>query len=185
MTNRASYQDGLYRLGQIGDATGIQLVRLINLDNDNRYNAKAIEFTDNDDTQLANENEITVTNLAEPADADGQVPANTETIAVDVEGRWVVFLRPAKVSPFPARIVSSQGNAVYTMREQEIDATGDFGDKLGTSNFTAINMAELSLGPGAAVDDNTIVLVTAILDTGSPATARYLFDHPTYAKYLD
>ena len=184
MTNRASYQDGLYRLGQIGDATGIQLVRLIDLDDGNRYNAKPVEFTDDDDTQLANDTEITVTNLAEPDDADGQISANTDAIAIDVEGRWVVFLTP-QASPFTARIVSSQGSAIYTMREQEIDATGDFDDKSGASNFTAINTAELSLGPGAAVDDDMIVLVTAILDAGSPATVRYVFDHLPYAKYLD
>ncbi len=184
MTNRASYQDGLYRLGQIGDATGIQLVRLIGLDDDNRYNAKPVEFTDDDDTQLANDTEITVTNLAEPANADGRIPTNTDAIAIDVEGQWVVFLTPS-TAPLAARIVSSQGSALYTMLEQEIDAIGDFNDKSGASNFTAINTAELSLGPGAAVDDDMIVLVAAILDVGSPATVRYVFDHLPYAKYLD
>jgi hypothetical protein len=47
------------------------------------------------------------------------------------------------------------------------------------------NLAELSLGPGAAVDAGTIVLVTAIADQQGGSAQQYVFDHPEYAKYLD
>ena len=185
MTNRATYKDGLYRLGQIGNPIGIQLVRLIELDQDNLYNAKPIEFDDNGQTCIAEDTTITVTNLAEPADSDGIVPVNTDGVAIDVEGRWVVFLRPAQTSSFPGKVISSQGSAKYILRQQVFDANGNFIDEQGTDDFTARNLAELSLGPGAAVDNSTIVLVAPLLDRLSQSGFRYVFDHPAYAKYLD
>ena len=190
MTNRATYTDGLYRLAQIGSPTGIQLVRLIELDQDNQYTAKGVEFDGNDSTIIASDTTIIVTNLAEPADEDGLVPEDTDAIAIDVEGRWIVFIRPAEegqtgTSQIPARVVSSLGSASYTMREQDFDSSSDFIDKQGASNFTARNLAELSLGPGAAVDDDTIVIVTPFLDSNQTDGFSYVFDHPAYAKYLD
>jgi len=90
------------------------------------------------------------------------------------------------VTIFPARIVApAAGAGNYTVREQVISAEGGFSDKPGAANLTATNLAELSLGAGAAVDDDTIVLVLTVADTGSPPTLRYVFDHPAYAKYLD
>ena len=50
---------------------------------------------------------------------------------------------------------------------------------------SAKNLAELSLGTGAAVDTGSVVLVAAVLDQASPPNMRYTFDHPAYAKYLD
>ncbi|MFA6134548.1 MAG: hypothetical protein WC869_11090 [Phycisphaerae bacterium] len=89
----------------------------------------------------------------------------------------------AGASVFPAKIVSSVSGAAYTVREQSCTGVGTFGDKTGTSNVLAHNLAELSLGPGGAVAVGAIVLATAITDTG--VTTRYIFDHPVYAKYLD
>ena len=86
---------------------------------------------------------------------------------------------------FPAKIISADGTATYTMREQSLDGQGSFIDKPGTQNFSARNLAELSLGPGAAVDTGTISIVTTLLDTATPPNIHYVFDHPTYAKYLD
>ena len=86
---------------------------------------------------------------------------------------------------FPAKVVSADGSATYTMREQTLTAQGDFIDKAGTQNLSARNLAELSLGPGAAVDTGTIGLVTILLDTATPPNIHYVFDHPAYAKYLD
>jgi len=86
---------------------------------------------------------------------------------------------------FPAKIVSSQGGAAYTVREQTFNAQGNLIDKPGVSDVSAKNLAELTLGPGAAVDTGTIVVVAAVLDQASPPNMRYVFDHPTYAKYLD
>ncbi|MHC4294737.1 MAG: hypothetical protein ACYSTL_04055 [Planctomycetota bacterium] len=185
MTAKIPYRDGLHRLAQIGTPTGIQLVRILALVQYNRYTARPIEFDDNGDLQFADEDTITVTNLAEPANSPGQVSANTDALALDVEGRWIVFLRQTEAVGFPAKVVSSEGNASYAMREQAVNTQGSFIDKSGTQNFSARNLAELSLGPGAAVDTGTIVMISTLLDTGSPPNIHYVFDHPAYAKYLD
>ena len=86
---------------------------------------------------------------------------------------------------FPARIINSQGGAVYIIREQEISANGTFSDAPGATDLTGRNLAELSLGPAAAVATDTIVLVTTLKDTSSPPALQYVFDHPAYAKSLD
>lgn len=184
MITKIPFHDSLYRLGQIGTSTGIQLVRILELETGNRYKARAIEFDDSGATQFAEQMDITVTNLCEPADSTGQVPADTDAVALDIEGHWVVFLRQGSTS-FTAKVVSSQGSAIYTMREQVLTGQGTFIDKPGTSNFSARNLAELSLGPGAAVDNGTTVLATALLDNDTPPNVFYAFDHPAYAKYLD
>ncbi len=186
MSAKTLFRDALYRLAQIGTTTGMQLVRIAELQEGNLYTARAIEFGDNGETQFAEEIDITVTNLGEPADVTGQVPAGTDAVALDVEGRWIVFLRqPDSGVSFPAKVVNSQGSAVYTMREQVRTEQGDFIDKPGTSNFSTSNLAELSLGPGAAVDVGTIALTTALFDNEHPPNLYYVFDHPAYAKYLD
>ncbi len=185
MATRIPYHDGLYRLAQVGMPTGLQLLRIGDVQEGNRYSAQAIEFDDDGETQPAEDVTITVTNLAEPADVTGQIPNGTDATALDVEGRWIVFLRREDTASFPAKVVSSQGSATYTMREQAITTQGSFINKPGTTDFSARNLAELSLGPGAAVDDGTIVLIVAMLDNDSPPNLHYLFDHPAYAKYLD
>ncbi len=184
MTGQPTYHDALGRLAQAGGAAGVQLVRLIELAAGNRYTARPVEFGDDGETQLVGTDTLEVTNLAEPADGSGSVPEGADAVAVDVEGRWVVFVRQATAATFPARIIAGQGGAAYTVREQAATGAGTFADKGGAADVTAHNLAELSLGPGAAVDDDTIVIVTTLTDTGTPPTLRYVFDHPVYAKYL-
>jgi hypothetical protein len=190
MTRTVPFHDALYRLAQVGDALGVQLVRILAVAQNNRYTAMPVEFASGGGTQQADEQTLTVTNLAEPADQTGQVPADTDAVAIDVEGRWIVFLRPespteAAAAAFPAKIVSSLGGAAYGVLEQVCTGAGSFANKSGASQITAHNLAELSLGPGAAVNTGTIVLVISLTDTGSPPTLRYVFDHPAYAKYLN
>jgi hypothetical protein len=189
VTRTVPFHDSLYRLGQVGQAWGVQLVRIVELVADNRYTAVPIEFASDGDTQEAEEGTLTVTNLAEPADQPGEVPADTEAVALDVEGRWIVFLKPQPSaggsSTFPAKVLEALGSAAYSVLEQVCTGAGSFANKSGAQAVTAHNLAELSLGPGAAVDDGTIVLVTVLTDTGQPPTVRFVFDHPAYAKYLD
>ena len=110
------------------------------------------------------------------------IAAGTDAIAVDIEGRWVVFIRPAPgAAMFPARVVSAEGSAVYTVREQAVGEGGSLEDKEGAADILATSLAELSLGGGTAVDVDTIVLVMAVPAAGA---TRYFFDHPVYAKYL-
>jgi hypothetical protein len=184
-TPEAPFHDAASELLQVGWPHGVRLVRIVSRDTCNRYTARPIEFAADGGTQTVGHETMTVTNLAEPADAPGRVPAFTEASALDVEGRWVIFLRPRERATFPARVISSQGDGAYTVREQALTGAGTFADADGAVDVTAHNLAELSLGPGAAVDVNTIVLAAAYPDNGTPPTLRYLFDHPAYAKYLD
>lgn len=185
MTATIPFHDALHRLTQIAATTGLMLVRITALDKNNRYTARPIEFDDNGETQLVGTDTLTVTNLAEPATVAGQISADTDAVAVDVEGQWVVFVQPASTLLFPAKVISSNGNAAYTVREQVVTGSGTFANKQGASNITAHNLAELSLGPGAAVDNDTIVLAATFVDNGNPPTLRYVFSHPAYAKFLN
>jgi len=185
MTISTPYHDSLYRLAQVGTPAGLQLVRIDSLIEDNRYTATPISFDGDGNTQAATEETVTVTNLAEPSDAGGQVTAGAQAVAIDVEGRWVVHIRPPVAMMFPAKVAGSQGSATYTVREQVHNASGTLIDKAGVSDVSAKNLAELSLGTGAAVEAGTIVIVAAVLDQAGPPNMRYVFDHPAYAKYLD
>ena len=98
---------------------------------------------------------------------------------------WSPAAPDAALVSFPAKVTAALGDEKYTVIEQIIDGDGNFANKPGASGVTARNLAELSLGPGGAVPTGTIVQVTAMVDTGDPPTMRYIFDHPTYAKYLD
>ena len=184
MSLRGSFRDSLYQLAAIGNSAGIALVRLLSVSDGNTYSAKFIQFDENGDTEIAENESYTVTNLAEPAGTTGQVPANTDAVAVDVEGRWVTFVSPIDSVMFPAKIVSSSGAGAYSVREQSATGAGTFANKTDTSNITAYNLAELNLGSGGGVDTDEIALVMAIVDTSNPPVIRYVFDHPVYAKYM-
>lgn len=184
-TDRA-YHDSFGHLSQAGGASGVLLVRVVASEGGNRYAAVPVEFDPAGQTQPAGD-ELVVTNLAEDPSAGGDLPAETEALAVDVEGKWVVHVRSGGgATAFAARVVAHAGSAsCYTVREQVLSSEGVFSDKPNAADLTATNLAELSLGDGAAVDDDAIVMVHAVPDTGQPPTLRYLFDHPAYAKYLD
>ena len=80
---------------QTGTAAGARLVRITAHESSNGYTARWIEFDAAGATQFFGDETFTVVNLAEDTDAGGDVPDNTDAIALDVEGRWVVFLRSA------------------------------------------------------------------------------------------
>jgi hypothetical protein len=186
MRTDADVHDSFQHLSQAGGRAGTQLVRIVAADTGNRYTARPVEFDETGRTQPVGDDELTVTNLAETPSDGGNLPADAEAVAVDVEGRWVLHVRPGNATAFPARVVAPAGTAAqYTVREQALSPSGAFSDKPGAADVTAINLAELSLGDGAAVDDDALVLVLTVIDTGDPPTLRYVFDHPAYAKYLD
>ncbi|MGC9455377.1 MAG: hypothetical protein ACP5HU_11010 [Phycisphaerae bacterium] len=187
MRTESEYHDSFEHLCQAGGACGVLAVRITASAGGNRYTARPLEFDETGQTQPVGDDELTVTNLAEPASEGGTLPADTEAVAVDVEGRWVVHVRrQSQTAAFAARVIAPAASAgSYTVLEQVVSAAGEFSDKPGAAAVTAVNLAELSLGDGAAVDDDSIVLVTAIPDTSQPPTLRYVFDHPAYAKYLD
>lgn len=177
------YRDRLGRYARVAPAPGVQLIRVQSLDADNVYHVLPLAFDATGQAVPASTQTLTATNLAEPADADGVLPAGTDALAVDVEGRWVIFVSPPSSGMFPAKVVSADGGAAYTVREQTCTGAGTFADASGAADVTAHNLAELSLGPGGAVDVGTVVQAAVLADNSG--TERIVFDHPVYAKYLD
>jgi len=182
MSGKNDYYDAMGRWVEVSASKAAQLVRITAHDESNRYTARPIVFDAVGETEIVGNDTLTVTNLAEPTDTDGQVPDDTDAVAIDVGGRWIVFIRPVGSVIFPVKIMASQGAAAYTVREQVATGAGTFADATGATNITAHNLAELSLGPGAAIANDTIVLVLTVVDNGTPPTVRYVFDHPGYAK---
>lgn len=185
MSQKQATHDAFSCWAEVSGNKAAQLVRLTAHDEGNRYTARPIAFDAQGGTETVGATTLTVTNLAEPADSNGQVPSDTDAIAIDTGGRWVVFIRPLSRAVFPAKVIASLGSSAYTVREQVATGPGTFTDAPGAVDLTAHNLAELSLGNGAAVDTGTILTVRATLDNGNPPTTRYIFDHPAYAKYLD
>ena len=185
MSRQRGNYDALGRWVQIGSTPVARMVRIVGHDEGNCYTAKPIAFNAAGEVEIISNETFTVVNLAEPSDSDGFVKPDTDAVALALDGKWVVFIRQTSAVIFPARIISSQGSGAYTVREQVATGAGTFTDATGAADLTAYNLAELSLGPGAAVENDTIVLVMTITDNGMPPTTRYIFDHPVYAKYLD
>jgi hypothetical protein len=169
---------------QAGSARAVQLVRIVEPAGGNRYAARPVDFDESGELQVVGSAELEVMNLAEPPGGGGAVPADTDALAVDCQGRWIIFIRNS-AGAFPAKIISASGEGLYVVREQVVTAGDTFTDAAEAVDLDARNLAELSLGPGSAVDVGTIVLVHMTLDQSSPPGVHYMFDHPAYAKYLD
>lgn len=146
MAAKKSFRDALHRLAQLGQATGLQLVRIMGLDEGNRYTAEAIEFDSDGDTQSAGAEQLTVINLAEAADDDGQLLADTNAVAVDVEGKWVILVQPAATPVFAGKVLYTFGNCLYRIRPQVPVGENTFVDKAGAQDINACNIA--GAGPG-------------------------------------
>ena len=185
MSENQAPRDAMSYWAEVSGNKAAQLVRLTAHDEDNRYTARPIAFDAQGGTDVVGTAALTVTNLGEAVDSKVRVPADTDAIAIDAGGRWVVFIRPPSLTVFLAKVIASLGGSGYTVREQVATGAATFADAPGAANVTAHNLAELSLGSGAAVDNGTILIVRATLDNGNPPTTRYVFDHPAYAKYLD
>jgi hypothetical protein len=178
--------DALGHWAEASASQGSQLVRVLSCQQANRYTAAPIGFASDGSTQLLNAPNLTVTNLSEPATGTGTIAPNTDALAIDAGGRWVIFVRNAVAASgvaFAGKVISALGGAGYTVREQVFSA-GGYHDKSGVADVQADNLAEMSLGSGAAVDAGTIALVLGSLDGDTPPTLHYVFDHPLYAKYM-
>jgi hypothetical protein len=85
----------------------------------------------------------------------------------------------AAASAEVAKVVSLSSGYSYTVRPQDWNAqTQAFVDRPGASNLSAMNLAEVGVGPGQMVDVGTYVMLQAL---GS----IYVFSHPVFAKYKD
>jgi len=184
MIPNRTFRDSLHRLAQLGQATGVQMVCIKEAGASNRYTAEPVEFNEDGETQSAGAADITVVNLAEPADEDGQLPIGTNAVAIDVEGEWVVLVQAEARQVFAARILYTFGDGLYRVRPQTPVGENTFEDKTGASDINACNVAELNIEETDGVLADTIVIVTALVTDSNPPTIRYAFDHPVEEEYL-
>lgn len=181
----SNFHFALRRLAQEGSTACLRLVRIGSHQAANKYDAHILEVAADGSFQFSADPQITAVNLGESPSAGGNLHDGTDTVAMDVEGKWIVFITPAGGASFPARIVQALSNENYTIREQAIDSSGLFTDAPGSADLTAANLAERSLGSGGAVPASQVVIVHVLAVGTSPALLKYAFDHPIYAKYLD
>jgi hypothetical protein len=161
----------------------MQLVRVKELDEDKRYTAEPTEFTPDGQTQPAGSEELTVVNLAEPCGQDGQLPAGTDAVAIDVEGQWVIFVQSVAKQMFPAKILYTYGGGLYRVRPQVPVGETTFADKPGAADINACNLAELDMVDPLGLEADTIVLVAELQTQGDPPTFRYAFDRYVPDEY--
>ncbi len=183
-----AYVDSFGRWAQLSGRCGVQLVRLTALEAANRYWAVPLELAAEGAAAPVADGALSVLNLAEPANQAGQLEAGLDAVALDVEGRWVIFVRPTAPggsTVFLARVAAALDSGAYTVVEQQALADGGSVDREGGLSVTAHNLAERDLGPGDATPLDARVLVLTVSVPGEPPTAGYVFDHPLYARYLD
>jgi len=85
----------------------------------------------------------------------------------------------AATSAEVAKVVALGSGTTYTVLQQDWNpATSQFEDRSGASNLSAMNLAEIGVGPGQMVDVGTYVVLHTM---GS----IYVFSHPVFAKYKD
>lgn len=184
MVDMKKYVDAIGRFSQAGGIAGVLLVRIKSHETSNRYKAAILEMNSSWSlSEVAGADQIDVMNVCE-SDDDEHVDNDTDAVAIDVEGRWIVFIRKATGGALliPAKVVSSSGGASY---ELELLGLGEDSEFAATeTTVSATNLAEMNLGPGGAVDIDSIVLLTEIKSSDG-GSGQYFFDHPTYAKYLD
>lgn len=167
-----------HRLVQAGGPWLARLIRITSHASGNQYNANPVEFGEQD-TQLAEAEVMTVTNLSESYEDGGVLEAGLESIALDVEGRWVIVERPSGSEVIPMKIISADTGGVYMLRAQCLD-NGQFQDE---SNTTDVEGQNLAVDSGSSLPTGTIVLATPLPNPGQSAP-YYVFSQSIHAKYL-
>jgi hypothetical protein len=178
MTNNA-FRGRFAQMAQLGQSTGVQVVAIAGLVAGNQYHAQAHQFDADGQIELADDDLITVINLAEPEDSDGQLPTGTPVTAVDVEGRWVIYARPFENKSFVAEIVSDSAGAFYSVSPMDPTTSGSFEARGGSVN--AQNLWELNY-PSASdtIPSGMYVLVTVVEAESDPGTIAYVFSEPPF-----
>lgn len=180
-----NFHFALRRLAQEGSATWLRLVRVGEHQGTNLYQGQFLEVLADGSLEPTTDLPVEVLDLGEsPADG-GKLPEGLDTVAMDVEGRWVIFVAPSGQASFPARVVQAVSVENYLVREQAVNAGGLFVDAPGAIDLPACNLAERSMGPGGAVSVGQVVIVHVVAGGGSVPQLTYVFDHAVYAKYMD
>ncbi|MBI5723181.1 MAG: hypothetical protein HZA50_04425 [Planctomycetes bacterium] len=128
MATRKIIRDAFARYAQVGSPAGVQLVRLTELQGNNIYVARPIEFDQDGQAVFIGQSTMAVINLAEPAGEDGKLDLSADAVAIDVEGRWVVMAGPADGEVFAVLVENDGGqtggessNCSFTYTVKDLD----------------------------------------------------------------
>lgn len=172
MTNSA-FRNRFAQMAQLGQATGVQIVALASHVTGNRYTASPMEFAaDGSLGAVVDAEPLMVVNLAETPVDGGAGTLGTVTAAVDVEGRWVVVVRPYSQLSFVGKVLSRNG-AVYAV--DAMDPVGDGTFRSRSETVSATNLRELDVTSYGGVRIGSHVLVSAVEAASNPPTVAYVF----------
>jgi hypothetical protein len=177
-----TYRDALGRFAQLGQSGGVQLVKITSHVSGNQYEGSVLTLDADGNVDAAPDTvAIDVVNLAEAEDSDGQIGSNTPAVAVDVEGRWVVYIQPTPGRAFVGELVSTSGTGLYTVRPQaptgQSAPTAPVGFENNGATLEATNLSEVGTS-SASLDTGLKVLIHAVPTSDNPPLFYYVFDHP-------
>ena len=169
------------QLIQVGTIQSLKLCKIKSLVINNKYSA--CELDNNSDQLAETENTFEVYNLAESPVQSGQLSTPTNALTMEIHGKYYVYISEGGSSVTLGKIVSSAGGAKYNIQPVTMRDTGQT-DPASSTQISAFNLAEMTVGPGGAVDNNTLVILHQIAASNSDDPIN-IFSHTTYAKYLD
>ena len=133
--------------------------------------------------------QILATNLAEPVDHSGQLPAGTAVLVWPSQGLHLFCLPPQpsdSTSSGPisywARIAAG-GGPQYTVRRQVASGAGAFADAAGFDVVTAANVWELTVDPAATADVPTGAIVRVWEEPDTSSQTQRFFCYAIHSVY--
>ncbi len=182
-----TYRDMLGRFAQLGQSSGVQLVKLTSHLVGNVYGASVRTLDGEGDIVAADHTvSLEVINLAEAEDSDGQVPSDTPAVAVDLDGRWVVYVQTHPDQPFVGELLYTSGTGLYGVRPQAPTGQSSPTSPVGFENhgmpIMATNLAELGMST-LGLEAGRMVIVHCVATADTPPLYHYVFDHPHEEEY--
>ncbi len=153
----------------------------------NRYTVQiATPGTSGQAPQAISAEQVTATNLAEPFDEIGQLPAGTPLLLWPSAGEWFcsqpVGGGEAIGDSYWAKVLSGSGPA-YTVRRQIAANANSFADADGAPAESAANTWELSVDPSATGNVPTSAIVRVWAEPDNSGTTQRFFTYPIHAVY--
>ncbi len=185
--SKPTYRDILGRFAQLGQSAGVQLVKLTSHIAGNTYSASVLTL-DGEGAIAAADHTVSLEaiNLAEAADSDGQILVDTPAVALDVEGRWVVYVQPDPGRPFVGELLYTSGTGLYGVRPKAPTGQSSPTSPVGFENhgmpILATNLAELGMST-LGLEAGRLVIVHAMATADNPPLYYYVFDHPHEEEY--
>jgi hypothetical protein len=185
--HKPTYRDILGRFAQLGQSAGVRLVKLTSHVAGNVYEASVLTLDSQGGIMAAaHTTTLEVINLAEAEDSDGQIVTDTPAVAVDIEGRWVVYVQTHPNDPFVGELLYTSGTGLYGVRPQaptgQSSPTSPVDFENNGATIMATNLAELGMST-LGLETGRKVIIHAVPSTDTPPVYHYVFDHPHEEEY--